>query len=115
MTENLLRAALKEAQEKEQIGLLIWPNWRLYEDFSSDIIPGEESYDFALSQVNKGEEATIEFEWNGLKVPGIIAVSVEKMISSELFFYKVLDICEKNTQQGPITFIPSNELTECSE
>lgn len=115
MTENLLRAALKEAQEKEQIGLLIWANWHQWDDCSCDIMQGNESYDFALSQVTKGEEATITFEWNGLRLPGIIAVSVEKMISSETFFYKILDICEKNDQQGPITFIPSNEISECSE
>lgn len=111
MTKNLLRSALKEAQEKEQIGLLIWPNWRLYEDFSSHIIPGEESYDFALSQVNKCEEATIGFEWNGLKIPGIIAVSVEKMASSDEFFNTVLDNCKTNHLTGPIVLIPSNEIS----
>jgi len=27
MTEKLLRDTLKEAQEKDQLGLLIWANW----------------------------------------------------------------------------------------
>lgn len=113
MTEQILRDSLKEAQEKGQIGLLIWANWTQWDDCATDIRQGNENYDFALSQVKKDEEATITFDWNGLSIPGIWAVSVQKMVSSKKFFKKILELCEKNHQQGPITFIPSNELSEC--
>ena len=112
MTEKLLRDSLKEAQEKGQIGLLIWANWTQWDDYAADIRQGNENYEFALSQVKKEKEATITFEWHGLRLLGILAVSVSKMVSSEEFFKKVLELCEKNYQQGPITFIPSNELSE---
>lgn len=99
MTEQLLRDSLKEAQEKGQVGLLIWANWTQWDDCANDIKQGNPNYDFALSQVSKEKEATITFEWFNFKMPGIFAVSVSKMISSDEFFKKVLDVCEKNHQQ----------------
>ena len=49
MTEKLLRNAVKEAQEKKQLGLLIWANWRVWDDLAFDIESGSEHYNFALS------------------------------------------------------------------
>lgn len=112
MTENLLRNAVKEAQNKKQIGLLIWANWTVWDDLSKEISPGNESYDFALSQISKGQEATIHTDWNGLSMPGIIAVSVQKLSSSYEFFSQVLSFCEKGSYNGPITLIPLNQLTK---
>lgn len=112
MTEKVLRNALKEAQEKEQIGLLIWANWTVWEDSSFGMKPGNKSYDFAFSQISKGEEATISAQWNGLSMPGIIAVSVQKLSSSEGFFKDVLDKCEEGQYHGPITLVPLNEVSE---
>ena len=112
MTEKLLRDSLKEAQEKEQIGLFIWANWTVWDDNGFDMKPGNESYDFALSQISKGEEATISAEWNGLSMPGIIAVSVQKLSSSDEFFNHVLNACEKGHYEGPITLVPLCEVSE---
>lgn len=112
MTEKLLRTVLKNAKEKEQVGLLIWANWTVWDDLSFEMKPGDESYDFALSQVSKGEEVTISVQWNGLSIPGIIAVSVQKLSASEKFFKNVLDKCEEGQYQGPITLIPLNKVSE---
>ena len=112
MTEQLLRNAVKEAQEKYQLGLLIWANWTVWDDLAFDMKQGNEHYDIALSQIVKGEEVTIKAEWNGLSMPGIIAVSVQKLISSSDFFNQVLKVCEEGHYEGPITLVPANQLAE---
>lgn len=112
MTEKLLRDVLKDAQEKDQIGLLIWANWSVWDDSGFEMRPGNESYDFAFSQISKGEEATIKADWNGLSMPGFFAVSVQKLNSSEDFFKYLLDACEKDHYEGPITLVPLNEVSE---
>lgn len=112
MTEQLLRNAVKEAQEKEQLGLLIWANWTVWDDLAFDMKQGNEHYDIALSQLSKGEEATIQTEWNGLSMPGIIAVSMQKLSSSDEFFTYVLSTCKEGRYEGPITLVPSNEIID---
>ena len=111
MIKNLLRNTLKEAQEKEQLGLLIWANWSVWDDSGYQMKPGNKSYDFALSQIAKGEEATIKAEWNGLSMPGFIAVSVQKLNSSDEIFKQVLEACEKGNYKGPITLVPLNKVS----
>lgn len=112
MTEKLLRDALKEAQEKDQLGLLIWANWTVWDDLGFEVELGNESYDFAFYQISKGEEATIPVEWYGLSMPGFIAVSVQKLISSDEFFNHVLNSCEKGHYEGPITLVPLNKISK---
>ena len=114
MTEQLLRNAVKEAQEKEQLGLFIWANWTVWDDLAFDMKQGNGRYDFALSQISKGEESTISTEWNGLSMPGIITVSMQKLSSSDEFFEYVLSICKEEHYKGPITLIPSNEVIDFS-
>jgi len=106
MTEKKLRDSLREAYEKKQSALLIWANWTVWDEFAFDMKPGNKHYDFALSQVNAVDGVTIFFEWNGLKMPGIIAVSVEKLLSSDKFFNYVLHSCTEGHYEGPITLIP---------
>jgi len=112
MTEKLLKDVLKEAQEKQQIGLLIWPMWRIWDDIAYEIKPGDKDYDFALSQVKKGEEATIVVQ-NGFLISHIIAIPVKKLLESEEFFKHVLKVCEQYQIEGPITLLPLNELADC--
>ena len=112
MTEKLLWDSLNEAQKKAQYGLLIWANWHLWDDLASDLQPGNENYDITLSQIVKGEEVTIKAEWNGLSMPGIIAVSVQKLLSSSDFFNQVLKVCEESHYECPITLVPANQLAE---
>lgn len=112
MTEEKLRATLKEAQAKEQQGLLIWANWHVWDDLAFDTQPGNKNYDFALSQISRDEEATVSVSWNSLTMPGFIAISVHKLSSSDEFLNHVLEICEKNHYKGPITLIPLNEISK---
>ena len=112
MTKRLLWDVLNEAKQKGQVGLLIWSNWSVWDECAFDMKPGNKSYDFALSQISKGEEATISAEWNGFSMPGLIAVSVQKLSSSEEFLNFVLQMCEKGNYEGPITLVPLNELSE---
>ena len=111
MTEKLLRDSLIEAQGKGEIGLFIWANWRVWDDLAFNMKEGDEKY-FAISQVLKQEEATISTQLCGFQAPGIFAVPVPKMIKSEDFFKYVLEMCEKGNYKGPITFIPSNEISQ---
>ena len=112
MTEKRLRDTLTEAQEKDQLGLLIWANWTVWDDSGFEVKPGNESYDFALAQISKGEGATVSVEWNGLSMTGFIAVPVQKLLSSDEYFKHVLNSCEKGHYEGPITLVPLNEISK---
>ncbi len=112
MTEKLLRDSLTEAKSKGEVGLFIWANWRVWDDLAYEMKQGNKYYDVAISQVLKHEEATISTQLCGFDAPGILAVSVSKMINSEEFLKHVLEICEKGNYKGPITFIPSNEISQ---
>ena len=110
MTEDKLRAALREAQDKKQTGLLIWSNWETWDDVAFDTEPGEENYDYALSQISKGKESTCFIELIGFKLPAYYAVSVHKLTNSNRFFKRVLAKCNEANFQGPITLVPLNEV-----
>ena len=45
-------------------------------------------------------------------MPGIIAVSVQKLSSSDEFFSHVLNMCEGGHYEGPITLVPLNEIID---
>lgn len=111
MTKEVLQNVLKEAQEKKQWGLLIWANWTVWDDLAFEMKEGNECYDVALSQISKEEEATISIEC-GFSMPGVIAVSVKKLSSSEEFFSQVLKICKEDHYKGPITLVPLNEVSK---
>lgn len=113
MTEDLLRRILKEANEKKQYGLFFWPDWKTWDCFGFDINKeGKEHYEFALSQILKGEEATITIEYIGFGMPGIFAVSVKKLEGSKEFFEELLEILQRKCYKGPVTLLPSNEISE---
>ena len=112
MTEKFLLDSLKEAQEKDQLGLLIWANWTVWDELGFEVKAGNESYNFAFSQISKGEEVTVSVKCYGLTMPGFIAVPVQKLLSSDEFFKHVLNSCEKGHYEGPITFVPLNEISK---
>ena len=114
MTKEKLRNALNEAKEKGQIGLLLWHNWSDWDRLGFELKPGNHHYDFALSQIEKNEEATIKVTWNGLWLPGIFVIPVQKLLSSDEFFTHVLNTCKKGKYRGPITLIPLNEVSKSS-
>ena len=46
MTEELLRQVLQEAQEKQQIGFLIWHSWKSWDEVAYELREGNEHYGF---------------------------------------------------------------------
>lgn len=112
MIENLLRETLKEAQEKEQRGLLVWSNWRVWDEFVFNMKEGNPNYDFALSHIERGETANIDFTMGGFYGTAIFAVSVEKLNSSKEYFENFSNMCREKQMEGPITLIPSNEVSQ---
>jgi len=114
MTEELLRQILQEAQEKGKLGLIIWANWPIWDEIAFEMKQGNEIYDFALSQIEKQEEATVCSSCNGFSMPGFIATSIQKLLSSNDFFKKTLDFCERNHFSGPISLVPITEPDDLS-
>ena len=112
MTEKLLLDSLKEAQEKDQLGLLIWANWTVWDELGFEVKAGKKSYDFVFSQISKGEVATVSVKCYGLTMPGFIAVPVQKLLSSDKFFKQVLSSCEKGHYEGPIRLVLLNEISK---
>ena len=112
--EEKLRSALKEAQEKGKIGLIIWANWSIWDEIAFEMKQGNEIYDFALSQIEKNEEATVCSSCNGFSTPGFIAAPIQKLLSFDDFFKKTLDFCERNHFNGPITLVPITEADDLS-
>ena len=45
-------------------------------------------------------------------MPEIIAVSMQKLSSSNEFFSYVLSMCEEGHYEGPITLVPLNEVSD---
>ncbi len=107
MTEEILRNSLEEAKQRDQDGILIWSDWKFWVDNYSCVKPGNENYDYAVSQILKGEDATISTELRTC----FIAVPTKKMLSSD-YFSQVLRMCEDLKLKGPVTLIPENKLAE---
>ena len=112
MNEEILRQVIEETIKKNQQGILIWAGWDEWNNFWFKLKPGNEYYDFALSNIENGEDVTVQVDWNGLLMPGFIAVPIEKLNSCEEYFKKILSYCVKYYYNGPITLIPLNKLSD---
>lgn len=113
MTEELLRQALKEAEKKGQLGLLIWSNWSIWEEMAYELDEEDERYNLVLAQVKEGREAVLPFEYAGFQLSACLAVSVKKLSNLEGNFEVILEICRQNHFMGPFTLLPLNELADC--
>ena len=111
ITEQLLRDCVKEAQEKDQIGLFIWSSWKIWDEHGFDMKGDNELYDLSLSQMKKGLTTTIDLVVGGLFGIAFFAVPLEKLNSSEEYFKQILEACKSRQMEGPITLIPSNEVS----
>ena len=112
LTEELLRQVVQEAQEKCQIGLLIWHSWKIWDEVAYQLGKGNEYYEFALSQARQGKDAAINHSWCGLRLPGTLIIPVEKMHTSKEYFEYISKVCKQNNYEGPITLLPLNEVAE---
>lgn len=114
LTEQLLREALKEAENKQQPGFLIWTSNKICLDFIDALVEeGNEHYEFAISHVRKGECGTITYDFYGLKMPAAYIVSVQKLQNSDEAFQMVMEACKIYNNIGPILLIPTNQYAEC--
>ena len=112
MNEGRLREILREAHEKGQEGLFIWHNEETWDTFNETTFSGDKSYDYAIKKLKRQKETTHSMEIFGIVVPLFISIPVKKMINDNNFFNSVLDVCKENGSVGPVTLIPSNELSE---
>lgn len=109
--EKLLRAVVKEANEKGQEGILIWASWIIWDEVADELKEGNEHFDFAVRQSSNGEDGTITLDWLGLTMPAANIVSIKKL-TSEQYFQQILELCEEENFEGPITLLPLNEVAE---
>jgi len=115
LTEDLLREALKEAQDKKQPGFLIWTSNTTCVNFVDALVEkGNEHYDFAMSQIMKGEYGTITYDFFGIKMPAAYIISVQKLQNCDESFQMILEACKIYNNIGPIMLIPTNQYAECS-
>ena len=112
ITEQLLRDCVKEAQEKGQLGLFLWSSWKIWDEHGFRMKEDNEFYDLSLLQMRKGLTTTIDLVIGGMFGIAFFAVPLEKLNSSEEFFKQVLEACENRQMEGPITLIPSNEVSK---
>ena len=108
MTEKLLRDVIKEAQEKKQLGIVIWSSWTTWENMGQG---NKEVEDLAMEQIAEGKEATMNIKC-GFSMPAFIAIPVEKFEAGEKYFNYVFNACKAGRYEGPIKFVPSNEFSE---
>ena len=103
MTEELLRNAIKEAVEKEQVGLVIWAGQKAFDNNSSTrkCLYIENQTDI----VETGDSNCF------YSINFCMSVPVDRLLDDE-YFYKVLDFCNKKLYIGPVMLVPSNELVK---
>lgn len=112
MSGELLRKCLKEAKEKNQVGLIVWQTQKQWRDCADEFKKGNKTYDYVTSQVRSGQEVYLGFSWaEKLEWANIRAISVQKISYDDELFNKFLDTCK--TYQGPVLLIPSNQIAEC--
>ena len=102
MTEKMLKRFIKTAKENKARGLVIWSNWTLKDEYASTLKPGNEAYEDVMIHLADGEVHSVELKWNNMKMPGYMAIPVEKLSERE-FFDKILN--DSKMFHGPITII----------
>lgn len=112
MNKEQLRSVLNEAKDKGQTGLFIWANWTIWDDIAFEMKPGNENYDFAMTRISQNLPAVISCGNNGFKLVACIAISVGRLSRDDVFFNRVLEVCNKHNYQGPFTLLPSNKTVK---
>ena len=112
MTKKLLRDCLKEAEAKNQEGLIIWPDWRSYEELESELRLDKIDLPAFFRNIQNQKSTVFSVEWNGLILGHVFIASAKEMLSSEEFFKQVLETCEKQHLKGPVVLYPLKTICE---
>ena len=109
MTKLLLKQYADFASENSAVALIIWANWSARENYIASVYPGNFDFDAAMKAVAEDKEYIVTVTWNGLTMPGYIAVSVRKLLSSDTSLTEINNFCKLHSYNGPITIIGSPE------
>lgn len=110
MTKRMLRRIITEAQEKGEKGIFVWTTWDIYSDYAGQIRPGNNEYEKAFSKIREGKDSVVYLEEMGLTFPVLVAIPISELLSEE-GLQQLFQTCEKHCK-GPITLVPSNELSD---
>lgn len=110
MTRRMLKRIIAEAQEKGEKGIFVWTTWDIYSDYAGQIRPGNNEYEKAFSKIREGKDSVVYLEEMGLTFPVLVAIPIEEVLS-EKGFQQLFQACNNNCK-GPITLVPSNELSD---
>ena len=108
--EEMLRNILEEAKRKGQFGLFIWANEDICDYLAKEIVPGKETYDFAVYELKMQRETRRILDASGDTI--FLSVPVEKLMSNDEFFKSVLKKCDEELLLGPVTLIPLNQSSD---
>ena len=103
--KQVLKKVQEEAIRMGEQGILVWPNWNMYNYQSEEILRKGEQYELAMKSIIEKKNSTLKWKLMGvLELPGIFVIPTELIILTE-----VISGCEN--MEGPITFLPSNRLS----
>jgi len=113
MTKDYLLKALKWAKGKNQTGIFIWNDWKIWDELDSLFHKSESNsklYKNVVNNLAKDEPMKIPVKYIGFALPGILVIPIDKALNSEDFLNEVVEICNKSNYKGPITLFPSTEI-----
>lgn len=112
MTKEELKKIANEALINNQLGVILWPSWSVWNHHAEDIIENKDFYNSITNSLQCNNHITISVTWNGFEMPGILTVPAKRLCKSENFLNEVLNICNKRLLNGPISLFPSNKILE---
>ena len=113
MTTDYLLKVLKWAKEKNQPGIFIWNDWKIWDELDSLFHKSESNtklYKNVICNLEKDEPMKIPVSYIGFSLPGILVIPINKALNSEEFLNEVVAICNNTNYKGPITLFPSTEI-----
>ncbi len=115
MTREQLRRFVDEAEGKQQTALVIWRNWRTYEEHHISA-EKDEVYQMRLHAAGKGIPGH-SYLWTAYNSHSVlfITVPIKEMKTSPELFEKVLELCQSEADANTVVLEPMHELSELCE
>lgn len=114
MTREQLRGFVDEAERKQQMALVIWRNWRVYEEYQEHYISteNEKMYQNRLRRTEEGVAGRVCYETSMGETTLFITVPTKEMKTSPELFEKVLNLLQTEEPTNPVVLEPMHELSE---